>query len=281
VGCLLSELQCLRRCVLTTDGTKCLWSQVRSNGRNAIFLVRVVIGMVIVVVAYLLTNLSYFFALPYGEIANGNSTAYRQALPVATKAARTFAGPLGMPFVSVLFVISTLGTLNACVLTFARVPYATASDGLFFGCFRHVNASTRVPVVAITLQTLWSRLLAVSGTYDQLTDYAIFAMWILYAFTTSSVFILRTQMADHPRPYSTPAYPFLPAAFFIMAVWLVWNTVHTRPLESTCGLVVITFGIPFYTYFRRKGSGEGRSNSQQHDVTEASTDTLSMLLAED
>jgi len=58
VGCLLSELQCLRRCVLTTDGTKCLWSQVRSNGRNAIFLVRVVIGMVIVVVAYLLTNLS-------------------------------------------------------------------------------------------------------------------------------------------------------------------------------------------------------------------------------
>ena len=240
-------------------------SEVQRPERN--LPLALVIGMVIVVFAYLLANVSYLYTLPFGEIASANSTAYRQALPVATKAAQTFLGRYGIPLVSVIFVISTLGTLNACVLTFARVPYAMASDGLFFRCFRHVSSSTRVPVVAIILQAVWSSILAVSGTYDQLTDYAIFAMWIFYALATSSVFILRKKMADKPRSYRTPAYPFLPAAFLIMAVWLVWNTIHTRPLESTCGLAVIALGIPFYAYFRHKARRVGTSDAKQHEVS--------------
>ena len=279
---------------LTAFGTAMLAALWAYNGWNQVPMVAseiqqparnlpraLVIGMVIVVVAYLLTNLSYFFALPYGEIANANSTAHRLALPVATKAAQTFLGSFGVPLVSVIFVISTLGTLNACVLTFARVPYAMASDGLFFDCFRHVNASARVPVVAIVLQAVWSSLLTLSGTYDQLTDYAIFAMWIFYALTTSSVFILRKKMADERRWYRTPGYPFVPAAFVVMALWLVWNTVHTRPLESTCGLVVIALGIPFYAYFRRKGRRDAKKNTEHHEISEPSIDALRMGLVDD
>ena len=226
-----------------------------------------VLGMVIVVVVYLFSNASYFFALPFGEITSANSTEYRQALPVAAKAAQTFLGTYGVPLVSVVFVISVLGTLNACILTFARVPYAMASDGLFFRSFARVNSATHVPVVAIVLQAVWSSILAVSGTYDQLTDYAVFAMWIFYALATSSVFILRKKMADKPRAYRTPAYPILPAVFLMMAMWLVWNTIHTRPLESTCGLAVIALGIPFYMYFWRKGRRAGRRDGERQEAS--------------
>ncbi|HEX8097186.1 MAG TPA: amino acid permease, partial [Pyrinomonadaceae bacterium] len=60
-----------------------------------------ILGMLIVLVIYLLTNFSYFYALPVGEVLTSNSTAHRDALPVAAKAARTFLGPTGTAFISV------------------------------------------------------------------------------------------------------------------------------------------------------------------------------------
>jgi APA family basic amino acid/polyamine antiporter len=58
-------------------------------------------------------------------------------------------------------------------------------------------------------------------------------------------------MPEAERPYKTLAYPFLPLVFVVVASWLVWNTIHTRPLESTVGLGLIAAGLPFYFYFRR------------------------------
>jgi APA family basic amino acid/polyamine antiporter len=93
-------------------------------------------------------------------------------------------------------------------------------------------------------------VLAASGTYDQLTDYVIFASWIFYGLVTSAVFVLRVRAPELARPYRTLGYPVVPLVFVLVAVWLVINTLINRPVESVVGLVLISLGLPVYWYYR-------------------------------
>jgi len=222
--------------------------EVRNPGRSIPF--ALIAGMIAVMLIYCLANLAYFFALPFGEVATSNSTRFRDALPVATKAAQTFLGDWGGRVVSIAFILSTLGALNGSILSNARVPFAMARDGVFFASMARLSPTTHVPVRSIVVQAIWSCLLALSGTYDQLTDCVIFASWIFYGLVTSSVFVLRRKLKDAPRPYATLGYPLVPLVFVLTAAWLVINTLAERPVESVAGLALIAAGLPFYFHFR-------------------------------
>ena len=106
-----------------------------------------------------------------------------------------------------------------------------------------------MPVWSIGIQAVWSSVLAVSGTYDQLTDCLLFASWIFYGLVTSAVFVLRRKMPEAARPYRTFGYPVVPAVFVLVSTWLVVNTLVNRPVESVAGLVLIALGLPVYWYF--------------------------------
>jgi len=206
-------------------------------------------GMLLVILVYLVTNLAYFYALPFNEILTSNSTAYRDALPVAAKAAQTFFS-YGPQLVSIAFIISVMGSLNGIILMNARVPFAMASDHLFFSPLARVNPTTRAPVVAIWVQGIWACVLALSGTFDQITTSVIFALWIFFALAGSSLFVLRRKLPAAPRRYRTPGYPVVPLLFVLVAVWLVINSVKAYPVESAVGVFLIALGLPFYLYFQ-------------------------------
>jgi len=216
-------------------------------------------GMLAVMAIYCLANLAYFYALPFAEVVNSSSTVHPNELPVATKAAQTFLGDSGGRLISIAFILSALGALNGLVLSSARVPFAMARDGLFFSRLSEVNAGSHVPVWSIIIQAVWSSVLAVSGSYDQLTDYVIFASWIFYGMTTSAVFVLRRKMADAPRPYKTLGYPLIPVVFVLVAVWLTINTLVARPVESATGLVLIALGLPVFVYYRYRRQRQVKS----------------------
>ena len=223
--------------------------EVKEPGRN---IPRALIGgMVAVMAIYCVANLLYFYALPWNEVLTSNSTAHRDALPVATKAAQTAFGEGGGKLMSVAFVLSALGALNGATLTGARVPFAMARDGLFPAWAGVLSARTHVPVAALLAQAAWACVLAASGTYDQLTDYVIFASWIFYGLVTSAVFVLRFRAPDLPRPYKTLGYPWVPLIFVMVAVWLVTTTLINRPVASGLGLALIALGLPVYWYFSR------------------------------
>ena len=209
-----------------------------------------IFGMLIVMAIYCLANLAYFYALPLDEVKTSNSTLHRAALPVASKAAITFLGEYGGKLVAIAFVISALGALNGSILSNARVPFAMARDGYFPEALAELSSLTRVPVRVIVVQAFWSCVLAVSGSYDQLTDCLLFAAWIFYGLTTSAVFVLRRRRPDAPRPYRTLGYPWVPALFLLVSGWLVVNTLVERPVESVTGIVLILAGLPVYAWFR-------------------------------
>jgi APA family basic amino acid/polyamine antiporter len=209
-------------------------------------------GVLVVILIYCVTNLAYFYALPVEEVGTSFSTAYRDAPPVATRATETFLGAAGAKFITVVFIISAVGALNGTILAAARVPFAMACDGLFFSRAGALSRQTKVPVWAICLQAAWASVLALSGTFDQLTDLAIFAVWIFVGMTIGAVFILRRKMPDAPRPYRTLGYPVVPLLSMLVAAWLVLNTLQTNPVESAAGLGLIALGLPLYFYFKRK-----------------------------
>lgn len=232
--------------------------EVQQPGRN---IPRALIGGMIVVMAiYCLANLAYFYALPFGEVVTANSTAHREALPVASKAAQSFLGEYGGRIVAIAFVVSALGALNGSILSNARVPYAMARDGVFFKDMAKLSATTRVPVIAILIQAVWSCVLALSGTFDQLTDCLLFASWIFYGLVTSSVFVLRRKLPNAERPYKTLGYPLMPLVFVLVALWLVINTLIQKPVESVVGLALIVLGLPLYLYFRHAGIAMGKEH---------------------
>jgi basic amino acid/polyamine antiporter, APA family len=227
-----------------------LAGEVRSPQRNVPR--GLILGMLAVMATYLLANLAYFYALPLAEVMTANSTAHPQALPVAAKAAQTFFGPTGAAFISVAFVVSTLGALNGCIMGQARIPFAMARDGLFFRRLGEVNSKSRAPVWAVVAQSAWGCVLALSGTFDQITTYTIFALWLFFGVTVGAVFVLRRRMPRAERPYKTLGYPLVPVLFILVAAWLVINTIQTNPVESGIGLALIALGLPFYFYFKRK-----------------------------
>lgn len=227
--------------------------EVREPARNIPLALS--IGTVVVLVIYLLANVAYCYALPFNEILTANSSAHPDALPVATKAAQTFLGSSGGKLVSIAFLLSTIGALHGSILTNSRITFAMARDGVFFSRFGELNEKTAVPVAAIILQAVWASVLAVSGTFDQLTDCVVFAGWIFYAATTSSVFVLRKKFPDWPRSYRTVGYPVVPIIFIGVAIWLIVNTLTTNPMESLVGLVLIGVGLPIYWWKRGRAGG--------------------------
>ncbi len=222
--------------------------EVQNPGRNIPR--ALILGMVAVMAIYCLMNLSYFYALPFSEVVTSNSTQYRGALPVAAKAAQSFMGDYGARFLSIAFMISAFGALNGSILSNARVPYAMARNGMFFEKMGALSSSTHVPVFGLIVQAIWSCVLALSGTFDQLTDCLLFASWIFYGLVTSAVFVLRRKLPNADRPYKTFGYPVVPLVFVLVALWLIINTLFTKPVESVVGLALMALGLPLYFYFR-------------------------------
>lgn len=204
-------------------------------------------GMMVVGALYIFINLAYFYVLTPTEIANVST-----ASSVAREVAARFLGPLAVGLIAAALLGSTFGTLHVGVLTGARVPYAMARDRLFFQNLARLSERTHVPVGALLLQALWACALALSGSFDALSNYSIFALWIFYGLTTATVFVFRRRAPEMERPYRTWGYPVVPALFLLVAAWLLIMTVLTSPYESITGLVLIALGLPVYWYWQKK-----------------------------
>jgi basic amino acid/polyamine antiporter, APA family len=132
------------------------------------------------------------------------------------------------------------------------VPYAAARDGYFFRAVERVHPIYRTPSVSILALSAWAALLVLSGRYEQLFTYVIFASWILYGMTTAAVIVLRRKRPDMPRPYRTIGYPWVPIVFVLVAFVLVLSTLIDSPRESLMGIALIILGLPFYFYWKYK-----------------------------
>ena len=210
----------------------------------------IAIGILIVIAVYLLVNTTYLSLLSTQQLDEiykaGNKIA-------AVEAVRSFWGENGAMFISLLILVTTLGCCNATVFSSTRPYYAMAKEGLFFKNVAKLN-DKHVPANSLLYQCVWACILVLSGTFDQLTDMIIFAVFIYYGATTLGVFILRKRMPDAPRPYKVWGYPVVPAIVIIFCACLVYNTIYSRPREAAIGVVLMLTGVPMYWWFKKKST---------------------------
>jgi basic amino acid/polyamine antiporter, APA family len=230
-------------------------AEVKNAQRN--LPLALVFGTGLVTLLYILANVAYLNVLPFAG-TEGGATVLARGIShaaqdrVGTAAMEVMFGGVGATVMAVAILISTFGCNNGLILAGARVYYAMARDGLFF---RRVGTLDRhnVPRAALILQTVWTALLCLTGTYGQLLNYVIFAALVFYALTTIGLFILRRRAPDLPRPYRAFGYPVLPALYIaltagVMVLLLLSPTTRT---EAVSGLVLVLLGVPVYFLWRK------------------------------
>jgi APA family basic amino acid/polyamine antiporter len=201
-------------------------------------------GMLIIISLYVFVNIAYFYALDPTAIAS-----VPESSSVAREVAQTFLGPVAVSLIAAALMSSSIGTLHTSILTGARVPYVMSRDRLFFQNLAKLSPRTHVPIGALILQGIWASILALSGSFDALTNYVIFGSWIFYGLATASVFIFRRRMPDAERPYRAWGYPVVPVLFLLVTAALLLVTLWATPVQAFIGLGLILLGLPVYYYW--------------------------------
>jgi APA family basic amino acid/polyamine antiporter len=242
--------------------------EVRNPARNLpIALVGSILG---VGVLYLLTTAAIEWVLPAAAIAASprpgitavaHITAHWHFLqPTLTHPSLT-AWPITL--LTLGMALGILVGLNGTVMSGARVPFAASRDGLFFHALARIHPRFQSPANALLVQAALSTLLLLAiGRFQQLFELAIFAEWLFYCITATTVFVFRhrersaTQAAapliayDGPT-YQVPGYPVVPALFVLASAALLLDSYLTNLRDSLLGTALILLGLPLYQYFRK------------------------------
>jgi basic amino acid/polyamine antiporter, APA family len=212
-------------------------------------------GTLIVSVLYLLANFVFIRILPVHGSPDGadvisRGIQYATDDRVATSVMSVIIGDYAAIIMAVFIMISTFGCNHIMILAGPRVYYAMAKDGLFFKKVGSLNKKG-VPAFSLIVQGVWSVLLCLSGTYNNLLDYVIFAVLLFFTLTILAIFILRAKRPDIPRPYKAFGYPIIPGiyiltTFTIMVILLIYKPNYTFP-----GLGIVILGIPVFYLWRK------------------------------
>jgi len=234
----------------TYDGwysVNCTAEEVRDPGRT---IPRgLTTGVLAVTAMYFLVNLVYLMALPMARFAGVRR--------VGELVASAMFGAGGAALFSALVMVSVFGCLNANILFGPRVFYAMGRDGCFFRAMGRLGRRSRVPTPALWGQAAWSAVLCLSGTYEALYSYMVFALLIFFAATGYAVFVLRRRAPDVPRPYRTWGYPVVPSIFIVASLAVFADMVSASPGKSLIGLGLLLAGIPVYFLWSRRRPGRG------------------------
>jgi APA family basic amino acid/polyamine antiporter len=220
--------------------------EVRDPGRT--LPLALIGGLGIIAFLYIFLNATYFYILEPAEVASVSLGS-----TVATEMVTRLFGPAAASLLAAAFAVSVFSALQVALLLGARIPYAMAQDGLFFRGLAAVSPRSRVPIRALVAQAGWSIALVLAGSFDTLTDYAMFATLAFVLMATASVFVFRRRVPDAERPYRTWGYPAVPILAVVVTGWLLVNTLLTAPAQALAGIGLIALGLPFYWYWARRG----------------------------
>ncbi len=201
-------------------------------------------GTLIVTLLYLLSNVAYLSVLPADAIATAPQDR------VGTAALQAMFGPTGLYVMALAIMISTFGCNNGLILSGARVYYAMARDDLFFRRTGTLHPLHKTPTFGLVVQAVWTCLLCLSGTYNQLLDYVIFAAVLFYMLTAASLFALRVRRPTAERPVRAPGYPWLPAAYVLATFLIAVDLLFKKPQYTWPGLIIVALGVPVYYVWR-------------------------------
>jgi APA family basic amino acid/polyamine antiporter len=231
----------------TYDGwysVNCTAEEIKKPERN--IPIGLILGALSVTLVYVLMNVVYILALPVEKM--------KGVTRIGELASTQLFGPFVTSIFSAAVMVSIFGCLSATILYGPRVYLAMAEDRAFFRSMTYIHPRYHVPTKALLGQAIWSCLLCLTGTYQALYEYVVFALVIFFSATGFAVIVLRYKQRDRKRPYRTWGYPVVPLLFVMINLAIFFNTVAAQTVKSLIGLGILCLGIPAYLYWKNKYS---------------------------
>jgi basic amino acid/polyamine antiporter, APA family len=208
-------------------------------------------GTLLIGVLYLLVNVVYFRALPLSEI----STSAR----IGEEATTALLGQTAGRLLAAAVLVSIFGCLSSLSVGASRLGLPMSEDAPAFRWMARIHPRYHTPTAGIAVLALWSMLLVVSGSYEQLFQYVVFAGVIFHVITGVALFQLRRTQPHRPRPYRVLGYPWVPGFFVLAMAGLLLNTLYELPVQSLLGVGMVALGVPFFRWRKKNAAGEFRA----------------------
>lgn len=203
-----------------------------------------VLGTLGVIALYVLANAVYLWFIPIEEM--------RQTSTVAPLLLERLAGPIGAVVVTVVIILSTLGSSHASVMTGARVTFAQARDGMLFRFLGKIHKRYETPAVALWVQCALScTAVLVLRSFGELAVSFVFTMWIFYGMGAVALFVLRVRRPEMERPFRVPWYPVVPIIFALASAAMTVLSIMEDPATTLMWIGVLAAGVPVYLIWKR------------------------------
>jgi len=228
--------------------------EVKNPSRN--LPLSLALGTGVVILLYIAANFIYLMVLPLNGDPAGLTTLargikYAAEDRVGSAVMFQMFGQMGGAAMAIAILLSSFGCNNGLILAGARVYYAMAKDKLFFRKVANLHPKYKTPVASLMVQMVWTCILCLSGSYNQLLDYIIFAVLVFYILTIGGLFVLRRKHPQAERPYRAIGYPILPAIYIVFAVFIDVVLLRYKPQFTWPGLIIVLIGIPVYLLWSR------------------------------
>lgn len=210
-------------------------SESRNPTRDTAF--ALVAAMTAITVIYALVQLAVVTTLP---------DAAAQTAPVSATLGAVL-GPAGITFGSVAVLISVYGWLTGFALMTPRILFAMAERRELPRVLAHVHPRSRVPDVAIVLNSTLALACGLASSFGQLATFSAISRLGILGLTCASLIALRRKWGM-PEGFRAPAGTLLALAGMLFCVWML----STRSLEQAWFLpVVIAGGAGVWLWSRR------------------------------
>jgi APA family basic amino acid/polyamine antiporter len=189
-------------------------------------------------------NLVYFRALPLSE--------FGASARIGEEATTALLGPTAGRMLAAAVLVSIFGCLSSAIIGASRLGLPMSEDAPAFRWMARIHPRYHTPTAGIVMLAVWSMLLVLSGSYEQLFQYVMFASILFHAITGLALFHLRRVQPNLSRPYRVAGYPLVPALFVAATTGLLLNAFYEQPLQSILGVGMVALGVPFFRW--RRGS---------------------------
>ncbi|XP_006867371.1 PREDICTED: B(0,+)-type amino acid transporter 1 [Chrysochloris asiatica] len=199
----------------------------------------IVIGIPLVMVCYILMNISYFTVMTTTELLQSQAVAV------------TFGDRVLYPasWVVPLFVaFSTIGAANGTCFTTGRLVYVAGREGHMLKILSYISVRRLTPAPAIIFYGTIAIIYIIPGDINSLVNYFSFTAWFFYGLTIFGLIVMRFTRKDLERPIKVPI--FIPILMTLVSLFLVLAPIISEPaMEYLYCVIFILSGLVFYFLF--------------------------------
>ncbi|MDH5715492.1 MAG: amino acid permease [Candidatus Aminicenantes bacterium] len=214
-------------------------SEIKNPSKN--LPLSLILGTGIVILLYFCLNLFYVYAIAPENMGG--------VISIGGLAVGNLFGKSLENFFSILISFALFSSLSAFIILGPRVYYSMAKDGYFFRFASEVHTFYRVPSKSILFQCIFSIIMVLSGSFEQILTYMGFSLGIFPILAVIGVFKLRYLKKS---VYKLPGYPLVPIIYILAGVSILFLAFFERPVESSIAILTAIVGIPVYFIFKKR-----------------------------